>query len=345
MFRLAQPQYLWLLLLIPLLLLLFALGNSRNRALLKRFGNMQLLWRLMPDYSKYRGWVKMSIICLCIALISYGLARPQTGAKAKEVKRKGIEVIIALDVSNSMLAEDFTPNRLERAKMAISRLVDRMRDNRIGLIVFAGDAYVQLPVTADFVSAKVFLSSINTNIVPRQGTAIGSAITTALSSFSQEGNRGRVLVIISDGENHEDDAIAAAKQAADMGVNVYTIGIGSPQGVPIPTANGMLKDKNGDVVITKLNEGMLAEIAKAGNGFYARASNTDVGLAKLLDEVEGMDKEEFSALVFQEYNEWFMYFFVAAALLLLLEPLLLERKNKLLNSIDIFQVKNKSKDV
>ena len=342
MFRLAQPQYLWLLLLIPLLLLLFALSSSRNRALLKRFGNMQLLWQLMPDYSKYRGWVKMGLICLAIGLFSFGMARPQTGAKAKEVKRRGIEIIIALDVSNSMRAEDFSPNRLERAKMAISRLVDRMRDNRIGLIVFAGDAYVQLPVTSDFVSAKIFLSSINTGIVPKQGTAIGSAITTAMQSFSQEDTRSRALIIISDGENHEDDAVAAAKQAADLGIKIFTIGIGSPQGVPIPMPSGMLKDKNGDVVITKLDESMLAEIANAGGGFYTRATNTDVGLTKLLDEIESMDKVVFSADVFQEYNELFIYPFAIAVLLLLLEPLLLERKNKLLNSIDIFQVKNKN---
>ena len=342
MFRLAQPQYLWLLLLIPLLLLLFALSSERGRVLLKRFGNLQLLRLLMPDYSKYRGWVKIFIICTAIGFLSLGLARPQTGAKAKEVNRKGIEVIIALDVSNSMLAEDFTPNRLERAKMAISRLVDRMKDHRIGLIVFAGNAYVQLPITSDFVSAKVFLSSINTGIVPVQGTAIGSAITTSVQSFSQESTRSRALIIISDGENHEDDAVAAAKQAADLGIKVFTIGIGSPQGVPIPTSGGMLKDKDGEVVMTKLDEAMLAEIAKVGNGFYTKATNTDLGLGALLDEIEGMDKEEFSAVVFQEYNELFMFLFAIAGILLLLEPLLLDRKNRLLNSIDIFQVKSRS---
>lgn len=345
MFRLAQPQYLWLLLLIPLLLLLFALSSGRSRALLKRFGNLQLLGLLMPDYSKYRGWVKLSIVCIAIALFSFGMTRPQTGAKAKEVNRRGIEAIIALDVSNSMLAEDFTPNRLERAKMAVYRMVDRMRDNRIGLVVFAGGAYVQLPVTSDFASAKIFLSSINTGMVPKQGTAIGAAITAAVQSFSQEGARSRVLIVISDGENHEDDAIAAAKQASDLGIKVFTIGIGSPQGVPIPTSGGMLKDKNGEVVITKLDEATLTEIAKAGNGFYMRATDTDIGLGKLMSEVEGMDKEDFSAIVYQEYNELYMFFFAAAVLLLLLEPLLLDRKNKFLNSIDIFQVKNRSKSI
>lgn len=343
MFRLAQPQYLWLLLLIPLLLLLYALSTSRNRTLLKRFGNLQLLKQLMPDYSKYRGWIKLSLICLAILFIVLGLARPQTGAKVKEVNRNGIEIIIALDVSNSMLAEDFSPNRLERAKLAISRLVDKMRDNRIGLIVFAGGAYIQLPVTADFVSAKAFLSSIDTSIVPKQGTAIGAAITTAIQAFSQDNTRSRALIVISDGENHEDDAITAAKQAADLGIKVFTIGIGSPQGVPIPTPSGMMKDKNGDVVITKLDEAMLAEIANSGNGYYTRATNTDIGLAKMMEEIEGMDKSEFEAVVFQEYNEQFIYLFIAAVVLLLLEPLLLERKNKLLNSIDIFQIKNKTK--
>ncbi len=298
-----------------------------------------LLAQLMPDASKRRAWVKLLLVCLALVFFVIGLVRPQTGAKLKEVKRNGIEVIIALDVSNSMLAQDFKPTRLERAKLAISRLVDKLQDDRIGLIVFAGDAYVQLPVTSDYVSAKQFLSNINPGIVPKQGTAIGSAITMAARSFSNESNKSRVLVIISDGENHEDDAVAAATQAAEMGIVVYTIGIGSPQGVPIPMASGMLKDKEGNLVVTKLNEEMLEEVAKAGKGFYTRATNTDLGLEKLVSEVKKLDKEELSSLVFQDYNELFMYFFAVAALILLLEPLLLERKNRLLNRIDIFRLK------
>lgn len=307
--------------------------------MLKRFGNPMLLAQLMPDASKRRAWVKLLLVCLALVFFVIGLVRPQTGAKLKEVKRNGIEVIIALDVSNSMLAQDFKPTRLERAKLAISRLVDKLQDDRIGLIVFAGDAYVQLPVTSDYVSAKQFLSNINPGIVPKQGTAIGSAITMAARSFSNESNKSRVLVIISDGENHEDDAVAAATQAAEMGIVVYTIGIGSPQGVPIPMASGMLKDKEGNLVVTKLNEEMLEEVAKAGKGFYTRATNTDLGLEKLVSEVKKLDKEELSSLVFQDYNELFMYFFAVAALILLLEPLLLERKNRLLNRIDIFRLK------
>ena len=344
MLRLAQPEYLWLLLVIPVVVFAFILGNIQRKRLARRFGNPAILAQLMPDVSRRRPWVKLTLICLALVLFTIGMARPQAGVKEKEVERKGIEIIIALDISNSMLAEDFKPNRIERAKQAITRLVDRMRDDRIGLIVFAGDAYVQLPVTSDYLSARAILSSITPGFISKQGTAMGKAISLALQSFSTEesgGKRSQALIIISDGENHEDDPIAMAKQAAGRGIKVYTIGIGSTKGEPIPYEGGMLKDRNGDVVITRLDERTLVETANAGNGFYTRATDSDLGLTKLVDELKSMEKQELTSVVYQDYDELFMYFFAAAALLLLLEPLLLNRKNRWLSSIDIFRLKDR----
>lgn len=341
MLRFADPQYFWLLALIPLLLLLFSVSLAVRKKRLKRFGDLATIQQLMPGVSIRRQWVKLSLVCLALAAFAVGLARPQAGVTLKEVKRNGLELIIALDVSNSMLAQDFQPNRLERAKLAISQLVDKMTDDRIGLIVFAGDAYVQLPVTSDYVSAKFFLSSINTSMVSKQGTAIGKAINTAMRSFTLDKGKSKVLVIISDGENHEDDAVAAAQLAANEGIRVYTIGIGSTTGVPIPLKDGVLKDREGNIVMTKLDEATLQQIAEAGGGFYTQANNTDIGLRNLVDEIGKMDKEEFSSRVFQDYDELYMYLFAIAASLLLLEPLLLERKNRWLNSIDLFGVKKK----
>ncbi len=339
MIQIAQPQYIWLLLLIPALLLIYALYVRSKRKALSRFGNIELMKPLMPLVSLRRGWFKMILLCLALFFFTLGLIRPQLGARLKEVKRQGIELIVALDVSNSMLAEDFKPNRLERAKLAISRLVDKLRDDRIGLIVFAGDAYVQLPVTTDYVSAKMFLNSISTGIVPKQGTAIGAAITTAIRSFSlQSEKKSRVLVIITDGENHEDDAVAAAEEAAKQGIVIYTIGIGSEEGKPIPLPDGgMLKDKDGNIVVTKLDEATLQKVAAAGKGAYTRATNADLGLEKLIDDVRGMEKQEMSSTVFTDFDEQYMYFFAIALLFLVLELFVLERKNKWTKSFDIFK--------
>ena len=255
-----------------------------------------------------------------------GLARPRTGAKLAERTTKGAEIIVALDVSNSMLAQDYSPNRLERAKLAISRLTDRLQEDRIGLVIFAGTSFVQLPVTTDYVSAKMFLGSIDTGSIPVQGTAIGDAIRLSIKSFSAQSEKSRVIIVISDGENHEDDPVAAAKQAAELGIKVYTIGVGSAEGQPIPVNGELLKDKDGNIVVTRLDEETLRNVAKAGGGAYIHAGGEEFGLNPIIQDIRSMEDEEFGSVVFEEYDEQYMYFFGIALLLLVLEMLIGERK-------------------
>jgi Ca-activated chloride channel family protein len=294
----------------------------------------------MPGYSQSRPVLKSILVLLALVSLVFGIARPQFGSKLREIKREGVEIIIALDVSNSMLAEDIQPNRLERAKQAIARMVDRLVNDKIGLIVFAGDAYIQIPITTDYVSAKLFLNTISTDIVPKQGTAIGSAIELGMRSFTQQEETSKALIIITDGENHEDDAIQAAKQAVEKGITVHTIGIGLPQGAPIPVMSGgqktYRKDNQGETVISKLDETMLRRIATAGEGIYIRSTDTRVGLDKLFDEINKMDKQEMESRIYSEYDERFQYVFALGLFFLLLEFIILERKNRWLSRIKLF---------
>ncbi|QIA10007.1 VWA domain-containing protein [Draconibacterium halophilum] len=340
MFRFGNIEYLWGLLVIPLLALFFVWSRISRRRALKKFGQQEILGQLMPYSSGNRPVVKFIILMLALAFFIVGIARPQFGSKLKTEKREGVELMIALDVSNSMMAEDIQPNRLERAKRAISRLVDRLKDDKIGLIVFAGDAYTQLPITTDYNSAKLFLNSVNTQIVPKQGTAIGAAIDLARKSFTPNGEANKAIVIITDGENHEDDALASAQAALEEGAIVHTIGMGLPSGSPIPVLrNGQtdyLKDRDGNVVVTKLNEQMLEQIAAAGEGIYVRANNAQVGLNALFDEINKMEKQEMETRTFSEYDDQFQYFFAVGLFLLLLEFVILERKNKYLKRIKLF---------
>ncbi|MDX1285527.1 MAG: VWA domain-containing protein, partial [Draconibacterium sp.] len=296
MFKFGNIEYLWGLLIIPLLAIFFIWSRISRKRALKKFGQEEILRDLMPFSSRNRPVFKFIVLMLALAFFIVGIARPQFGSKLKTVKREGVELIIALDVSNSMMAEDIQPNRLERAKRAIARLVDRLNDDKIGLIVFAGDAYTQLPITSDYNSAKLFLNSVNTQIVPKQGTAIGASINLAMRSFSPGGEANRAIIIITDGENHEDDAVSAAQSAVENGIIVHTIGMGLPSGSPIPVLrNGQtdyLKDRDGNVVVTKLNETMLEQIAASGEGIYVRANNAQVGLNALFDEINKMEKEE-----------------------------------------------------
>lgn len=327
-------------LIIPLLTLFFVWSRMARRRALRKFGQEEVLEQLMPFSSKGRPVFKFFLLMLALAFFIVGIARPQFGSKLKTVKREGVELIIALDVSNSMMAEDIQPNRLERAKRAIARLVDRLRDDKIGLIVFAGDAYTQLPITSDYNSAKLFLNSVNTQIVPKQGTAIGAAIDLARRSFTPGGEANKAIVIITDGENHEDDAVSSARAAVEEGIVVHTIGMGLPSGSPIPVLrNGQtdyLKDRDGNVVVTKLNETMLEQIAAAGEGIYVRANNAQVGLNALFDEINKMEKEEMESRTYSEYDDQFQYFFAVGLFLLLLEFVILERKNKYLKNIKLF---------
>jgi Ca-activated chloride channel family protein len=340
MFRLANPEFLYALLVIPALMVFFWYARRQRRKALALFGQKDILAVLMPNVSASRPVLKFIVLMFALASIIIGLARPQFGSKLKTEKRKGIELIIALDVSNSMMAEDIQPNRLERSKRAISQLVDKLSDDKIGMIVFAGDAYTQLPITADYVSAKLFLNAISPQMVPTQGTAIGAAINLGLKSFNPQFNGSKAMIIITDGENHEDDAVGAATEAAKQGVTIYTIGMGSPQGGPIPDYSGGMKgyrkDRQGNTIVTKLDEGMLQKIAEAGKGAYIRANNAQVGLNSLFSEVNKMEKSELETQIYADYADQFQYFIGLGLFLILLDFMILERKNKYLKNFKLF---------
>ena len=344
MFRFAQPEYLYLLIIVPILWGLFIYGRYRSRRNLAKYGNPSVLAPLMPDVSKYKPWIKFIIQQLAFIVIVFMLARPQFGSKLETVKKQGVEIMIALDVSNSMMAKDIAPNRLEKAKMMLSKLVDELDNDKIGLIVFAGDAYVQLPITTDYSSAKLFLSNINTDIVSVQGTAIGAAIDLAAKSFTPETETSKAIIVITDGENHQDDAVAAARVAHEKGITIHTIGMGLEQGAPIPEKGNpgqFMKDGSGNVVVSKLDEQTLQEIAKAGEGMYVRASNTDVGLSRLLDEVGKMEKSILEEKVYTDYAEKYQYFILIGLFFIFVEFMILGRRNKRLMKINIFKREGK----
>lgn len=328
MIYLANSTYLFLLLLIPVFYLLYAVSRRFRRNRVKRFGNPEMIREIMPRYSGSRGWLKLTLFSIAFFFFVLGMARPQLGARLKERELKGSEIMIVLDVSNSMLAEDYYPNRLERAKLAISRLVDRLKGDRVGLIVFAGQSFVQLPITADYISAKIFLNSITTSSVPVQGTAMGDAIYTAIRSFSLDSENSRAIILITDGENHEDDPVEAAREAANMGIRVFCIGVGSNEGKPIPMNGDLLKDKDGNIVVTRLDEDILYDVAEAGNGLYVRAGNAEFGLNPIIDNLREMEQVEFRSLVFEDFDEQYMYFFAIALFFLILEAIVGNRALK-----------------
>ena len=330
-----------MLLMLPLLILLWILNDYRKRRAIKRLGNIDLVKKLIPELSKIRPPLKFILQVSAISFAIIMLARPQFGSKLEEVKRQGVEVILALDVSNSMLADDIQPDRLERAKQAISRLVETLDKDKLGLVVFAGDAYTQIPVTTDYISAKMFLSTIGPEMVPKQGTAIGSAIDLGMRSFSPGSGKSKAIVIITDGENHEDDPVAKAKEAAEAGIVIHTIGIGSTEGVPISVVSAgkkdYLKDADGNTVITKLDENILRDIAQAANGRYVRANNSNIGLDEIYNEIKKLKKQELEGKMFTEYNDQFQIFAGAALLLLLIDFVIMERKNRRLSNLRIFK--------
>lgn len=327
-FFFANEKILLLLLLAPLFPLLYAIYRSMRRARIRRFGDPVLVGELMPSSSASKAWVRLVLFDIAFCFFVIGLARPQLGAKLQKHEAHGAEIMVCLDVSNSMLAEDYSPNRLERAKLAITRMADKLSGDRIGLIVFAGRSFVQLPITNDYVSAKMFMNNISTESVPVQGTAIGDAILTAVRGFSAQSEKSRAIVVITDGENHEDDPVDAAKKAAEMGIKVYTIGVGSLQGAPVPLNGELLKDREGNIVVTHLDEDTLKEIASAGNGAYIHAGNEEFGLNPIISDLRALEDEHFSSVVFEEYDEQYMYFFAIALAFLVLEMLVGERRSK-----------------
>ncbi|MCX6238910.1 MAG: VWA domain-containing protein [Bacteroidia bacterium] len=339
-FRFAHPEYFYFLLVIPVFTVFFILARINRHRSLRLFGDHALISQLMPSVSTARPIIKFILWMFALGFIITALAQPQFGSKLLISKRKGVELIIALDVSNSMMAEDIKPNRLERAKRAIAKLTERLRDDKLGLIVFAGQAFVQLPITTDYVSAKLFLDAINTSIVPVQGTAIGAAIDMATKSFSPNFIGSKAVIVITDGENHEDDAVGAAKSALGKKIVVHTIGMGLPQGAPIPMgtegSRDFLKDKSGNIVVTKLDESMLTQIAAAGGGTYIRANNAEVGLNNLFNEIEKMEKTELDSREYSEYNDQFPLFLTLALAMILIDFMILERKNKWLRNFRLF---------
>lgn len=337
MFRFEDPIYLWLLLLVPVLVLVALLGHRKRKKQLKAFGDPELLKDLMPDVSAYRPWVKLGLAVFAFALLVVMLARPQMGTKITHEKRNGIEAVIAIDVSNSMMAQDVVPSRLEKSKLLIENLVDHFTHDRIGLVVFAGDAFVQLPITTDYVSAKMFLQNIDPSLVATQGTDIAKALNLSMRSFSQQKDIGKAVIVITDGEDHEGGALEAAKAANDKGVRVFILGIGSTKGAPIPLQEGgYLTDRNGQTVLTALNETMCKEIAQAGKGTYIHVDNTNDAQEKLNDELAKLQRADTQAVIYSEYGEQFQAVCIIVIILLIAEILILDIKNPKLRNIHLF---------
>jgi Ca-activated chloride channel homolog len=338
MFRFSNPEYLYLLLLIPVIILVYLVINIRQQKRLKAFGDPALLAQLMPDVSYRRPLLKFILQLSAIGITIIMISGPEFGSKVEKTKRQGAELMIALDVSNSMLAEDIQPNRLAKAKQILSKLVDKLKDDKIGLVVFAGDAFTQLPITSDYVSAKMFMNTISPELVPTQGTAIGDAIGLCMKSFPPKGVAERAIILITDGENFEDDATQAAKEAQKEGIKVHVVGLGLEQGSPIPKPNSsdFRRDKEGNVVITKLNEKMCQDIAVAGNGIYVRSDNSNTAIKVLEAQLDKMTKTKLESTVYSEYDEQFEGLAWIVLVLLVADLLIMQHKNKHLRNVRLF---------
>lgn len=339
MFRFAHPDYLYLLLVLPVLFAIYLYFIYKKRMNLRKFGDPRLLKQLMPDVSHKRQYLKFWFLFAGVTLCIFIIAGPQFGTKLETVKKKGIEVITCLDVSNSMLSEDITPSRLEKSKQMLSRMVDGFSNDKVGMVVFAGDAYIQLPITSDYLAAKMFLSSINTQMVSKQGTAIGAAISLAMNSFSTNETSEKAIIVITDGENHEDDAIGAAKAASEKGIKVNVVGVGTPQGAPIPIqpgSNNFRKDASGGFIVTSLNEEMCQQIAAAGQGIYVRSDNGNSALKTLQSELAKMNKSELESKVYSDYDERFQTLAWIALFILIVDFFVLDRKNRIFRKVKLF---------
>lgn len=340
MLRFDTPIYLWMLLVVPALMVIRVIVNRRQLKRQKRFGDPKLLKLLTPDVSRFRPLVKFSLLLGALAVVIIMLARPQMGSKIQHEKRNGIEAIICMDISNSMKAEDVVPSRLDKSKMLVENLVDHFTNDKIGLVVFAGDAFVQLPITSDYVSAKMFLQNIDPSLIETQGTDIARAITVGMRSFTQQEKVGRAIIVITDGEDHEGGAAEAAAEARKRGINVFILGVGSVKGAPIPTGNGgYMTDATGQTVMSALNEPMCQDIAKAGSGTYIHVDNTSDAQEQLNDELTKLQKGETNSVIYSEYDEQFQAFGILAVLLLIAEICVMEAKNPLLKNVSLFKKK------
>lgn len=338
MLRFAEPTYLYLLVIIPILIGMYLIVIRKNHKLLKCLADAHLQEGLMPERSKVRPKLKFTLSLLSLCLLVIVLARPQAGLKISNEKRNGIEAMVALDISNSMLAEDVAPSRLDKSKMLIENMIDGFKNDKVGLVVFAGSPFVQLPITTDFVSAKMFLQSLSPSLIATQGTDVGGAIETCLSSFTKKENVGRAIIVITDGEDHEGNAIAAAQKAKKSGVNVFVLGIGMPKGGLIPDGNGgYLKDNTGNEVLSILNEDMCRQIAKAGGGAYIHVDNTNSAQENLNNELTKLQRGDLYSAVYSEYDEQFQTFALLALIIIIVELLILEVKNPLFRNIKLFK--------
>ena len=341
MYQLEEKIYFYLMLTIPVLVLLFIVLLLWKKSVQKKFSDNSLLTRLSPDKSTFKPVLKLVVLCLAIACLAVALVNPKIGTKLETVKREGVDIVFAIDVSKSMLAEDIAPNRLEKAKRVVSEIINNLASDRIGIIAYAGQAYPQLPITTDYGSAKMFLQSMNTDMLSSQGTAIDQAITLATTYYNDDEQTNRVLFIISDGEDHSEGAVKAVEDALDEGIKIFTVGIGTTKGGPIPIkinniTDSYKKDQNGDMVITKLNDEVLAGIAKKGNGTYINGSNTEEVVEFVKETLSQMDKKEFEAKQFADFKDQFQWFLGGAILLLFLDIFLLERKTAWLKKLNLF---------
>ena len=343
--RFEHPDYLYGLLVIPLLIIIYVLFRLHQDKIFRRFAEAEMRPYLIPQRSNRRSIFRFVLFLLVVACLILGLANLQSGSKMEEVKREGIDLYLAVDVSNSMNAQDIVPSRLDRSKQAINKLIANSEGDRIGVIVFADKAFVQLPITTDYAAAKLFLSSVNTNSVASQGTAIGEAINLAVKSFNDD-ERSKAIIIISDGEDHENEAaMNAAREAAKKGIRIFTIGMGLPDGAPIPVYDqygrmtGYKKDKSGNTIVTRLDEDMLRRIADAGGGRYVRASNSNVGLEQIYDDISKMDKSEIETKVFTDYEDQYQWFVGAAIVLFLIAILTSSKKRGWESKWNIFERK------
>lgn len=338
MFRFENPAFLYLLIIIPVIIVIRLLEMRKRKLKLKKFGDLSLLKQLMPDVSSSRKSLKFWLMIATLALLIVMLARPQMGTKISQEKRKGIEVIISLDISNSMRAEDVVPSRLDKSKMLVENMVDNFTNDKVGLVVFAGDAFIQLPITSDYVSAKMFLQNTVPSLIATQGTDLAGAIELSSKSFTQQDKVGRAILIITDGEDHEGGAIEAAEKARKNGIRVFVLGVGSTKGSPVPDGNGgYMKDNSGQEVISALNEEMCKQVAQAGGGAYIHVDNTSLAQRQLNDELTKLQKGDISSVVYSEYDEQFQAVGILVLILLIIEMLILERKNPFFKKIKLFK--------
>ncbi len=344
MFRFAHIEYLWWLAALLLLLVLFVIDIIWTKKMVQKLSSIKLRNVVLPQLSFPSKWFRFILFSLVWVFLILGIANPQIGSKLFEAKHEGIDIILAIDVSNSMLAEDIRPNRLERTRLGIEKLIDNLQGDRLGIVIFAGKAFVQLPLTTDYAAAKLFTNSLNTTNINEQGTSIGAALEMSLESFDFESPTSKVIIVVTDGEDHEENVISLAKEAKEKDVKVYTIGMGSSEGAPIPIYTngrqiGFKKDKQGNTVVTKLNEQMLADIADNGGGKFFRATNGNIGLQTVLDEINSLEKTELESKIYSDYEDRFQYFLLSALVLLILEILWPEKRMKIMDKLNLFETK------